>query len=69
MTLIKTSQVCGIVTEIFLIGETKAYGWSHKLMTKTTLENGTFSVRRYHGRIKEEGGELSVTLGHQYSNK
>jgi|21_taG_2_1085346.scaffolds.fasta_scaffold00882_4 hypothetical protein len=66
MKLLKTLNISGITYELYLIGETKVGGWTHKILKKVTLENGRVTEERYQGKVIEDIGELKIVLGHRY---
>jgi len=66
MKLLRTSNISGIIYQLYLIGETKANGWTHKILKKVTLENGRVTEQRFQGFVTEDRGEIKIVLGHRY---
>lgn len=66
MKLIRTTDIVGIKQEIFIIGTTRANGYTHKLLKRTTLESGTVNEDRFQGTVTEDRGRVSIVLGHRY---
>ena len=66
MELLKSKIVKGIKLETFLIGESNAGNYKHKILKRKTFANGRIEDSRFQGEVIKNNGDIIVKLFRAY---
>lgn len=66
MELLKSKIVKGIKLETFLIGDSNAGNYKHKILKRKTFANGRIQESRFQGEVIKNNSDIVVKLFRAY---
>lgn len=66
MELLKSKNLGGIKVETFLLGESNAGSYKHKILKRKTFANGRIQEQRFQGEVVKNKGDIIVKIFRPY---